>query len=312
MVTSLTHFTTELETRLNNSLQSLPTREQVSFDEGNLQQKAANQKHNNELNGMINAESASKAVDNLGSIEIVPHENDILLGRGAGINSHPGNLHYRKLIQHYKLQYVNSDPAQKKRIIKHVFNIAKQYGRFLKLDPRAEEWTTVDDEESKKKVGQALRENPPTIKNRNDQEVPKKKRKLEFQTSPSSSIPGNMQHPISMNSVFPRDISELTQMSGDSTANSQFQFSSQTSRFTQLNHLLYRINVLKEKQNDLKREQRELEDDQSQLTHHLYQMVTEAIFEAPSSSNEGWSDDNSDNDHCFTQLPKKQRRTFES
>ena len=296
MVTSLTHFTTELEARLNNSLQ-----------------KAANQKHNNELNGMINAESASKAVDNLGSIEIVPHDNDILLGRGSGINSHPGNLHYRKLIQRYKLQYVNSDPAQKKRILKHVFNIAKQYGRFLKLDPSAEEWTTVDDEESKKKVGQALRENPPTIKNRNDQEVPKKKRKLEFQTSPSSSIPGNIHlHPISMNSVFPRDISELTQMSGDSTANSQFQFSSQTSRFTQLNHLLYRINVLKEKQNDLKREQRELEDDQSQLTQHLYQMVTEAIFEAPSSSNEGWSDDNSDNDHCFSQLPKKQRRNFES
>lgn len=295
MVTSLTHFTTELEATLNNSLQS------------------ANQKHNNELNGTIDTETDSKAVDNLGSIEIVPHENDILLGRGSGINSHPGNLHYRKLIQHYKLQYVNSDPVQKKRIIKHVFNIAKQYGRFLKLDPSTEKWTIVDGEESKKKVGQALRENAPKIKNQNDQEVLKKKRKLEFQTSPSSSIPENIHlHPISMlNSVFPPDSSKLTQMNGDSTANSQFQFSSQTSCFTQLNHLLYRINVLKEKQNDLKREQRELEDDQSQLTQHLYQMVSEAIFEVPSSSNRGWSDDNSDKDHCFTQLPKKQRRNFE-
>lgn len=296
MVTSL--FTSTEVAKLNNSLQSSPAMENMSVNKENLQQKDTNQEH-----GSVCTESASKAVD-------VPDENDILLGRGAGVNSHPGNVHYRKLIQNYKVQYVNSDPAQKKLIMKHVFNIVKQTGRFLRLDPSTEEWTIVSDEESKKKVGQALREKAPMIKNQYDQEV-LKKRKLEFQTSESSSIPRNIHiHPFSiLNSVLPHNDQKLNQINGNSTANSQFPPSSQTSCFVQMNHLLYQINVLKERQNDLKREQRDLEDDQSRLIQHLNQMVTEAIFDVPSSS-ESWSDENSDNEHCFTQSPKKQRRFF--
>jgi hypothetical protein len=53
--------------------------------------------------------------------EIVkPHENDVLSGRGAGINQHPGNVYYRNLVQAYKMEYFHSSSSQKKIIIQRI------------------------------------------------------------------------------------------------------------------------------------------------------------------------------------------------
>ena len=204
---------------------------------------------------------------------ITPNENDILSGRGAGVHSHPGNVRYRKLIQSYKLQYVKSDPAKKKQIIKFVFNIAKQYGRFLKLDPITEDWTLVSDEEARMKVGQALRENSPKIKNQNGQ---KGGEWLKFQeivqsnpfsdeeyfiprstfnlTSPQDSSTSEYLIPRStFNLTSPQDSLTSTQMKSDSTSLNQ------TGSHAPIIHLWSQINALQDKYDDLKQKQRQLE-----------------------------------------------------
>ena len=366
MVTPKTNFDMEAKARPNNSLQVLPVRKRVSFDEENLQQVAVNQKQNNNiLKNTIDGASASKAIHNQTNVlparkkdssdeqkpqqvaasqkqnnnilkntigvasaskaihnetkDIVmsdrkefpstitietPNENDILLGRGAGVHAHPGNVQYRELIQYHKLQYVNSNPVEKKQIIKYIFNIAKQLGRFLKLDPITEEWTTVSDGEARRKVGQALRENAPTIKNQNNQaEV--LKRKMEFQIAQSNSFPEYLLPRPTLNLPSTLDSLTSTQTMRD------FAFSSQTNRIAApINHVWTQINILQEKQDGLKRKQRELEDDQNRLMRDLHQVIRETFLEAP-SSNDRWPN-HSDNESCFVQFPNKRSRVFES
>eukprot|EP00571_Detonula_confervacea_P012050 CAMPEP_0172307192 /NCGR_PEP_ID=MMETSP1058-20130122/8099_1 /TAXON_ID=83371 /ORGANISM="Detonula confervacea, Strain CCMP 353" /LENGTH=94 /DNA_ID=CAMNT_0013019287 /DNA_START=207 /DNA_END=488 /DNA_ORIENTATION=+ len=36
-----------------------------------------------------------------------PHPHDVLSGRGGRINSHPGNVHFREIIDAYKRQYLD-------------------------------------------------------------------------------------------------------------------------------------------------------------------------------------------------------------
>ena len=285
-------------------------------------QTVITQNQNDAAKSMIDVELASEATNNQTNIvgskrkEIpsatgieTPNDNDILSGRGAGINLHPGNVYYRKLVQSYKLQYVNSDPAEKKRIIKCVFNIAKQYGRFLKLDPSTEEWTRVSDAEAKRKVGQALRENATEIKKQNDQKV--LKGKLEFQTAKSKSIPGYLHPRLGFDLVSSLTRPTSIQTKSDTSITSQILSPCQPSRFTQISELWHRVNVLQQKQDDLKRKQREFEEDQNQLMLHLYQQMTKPTsFEAP-SSDVSWSSYSSD-EYSLSPLSKKRRKIIES
>jgi len=240
-----------------------------------------------------------------------PNENDILSGRGAGVNLHPGNLRYRKLIQSYKLQYVKSDPVKKKQIIKFVFNTAKQYGRFLKLDPITDDWTTVSDEEARMKVGQALRENAPKIKNQNDQKVLKQGggEWLKFQEVAQSNPFSDEEYPIPrpmFNVNSPLDSLTSTQMKSDSTSLNQ------TGSHAPIIHLWSEINALQDKYDDLKQKQRQLEYYQNELMRDLNQMIKEACFLEGQSSNERWGPDYGvNNNSCFTQFPNKRRRIFE-
>ena len=99
---------------------------------------------------------------------ITPHCNDVLSGRGAGINQHPGNECYRALIKRAKLNYLNTRPATKKKIIHDIIDAITTAqsppGRFLKLDPKTGLWECITFEEAKKKTGQALREDAPKLR----------------------------------------------------------------------------------------------------------------------------------------------------
>ena len=91
---------------------------------------------------------------------IVPHLHDILSGRGAGVNRHPGNIHYRNLVRNYKMDYSQSKPVRKKEIIKLIVDELKEKtppGRFLRLEPKSELWDCISTEQAMKKTGQALR-----------------------------------------------------------------------------------------------------------------------------------------------------------
>lgn len=107
-----------------------------------------------------------------------PKQTDILSGRGAGVNLHPGNVYFRDLIAEHKHEYLASDPGEKKRIIRRIVQAALSRGRFMKQDPQSELWICITFDEARKKVGQALRENAPAIKKQGESKETIKKRKF--------------------------------------------------------------------------------------------------------------------------------------
>jgi len=102
-----------------------------------------------------------------------PHAHDILSGRGATINQHPGNEYYRQLIKSQKLNYIQSSPSAKKNIIRGIVlavtKLQSPPGRFLKRngDNGGGAYEDIGIEEAKKKTGQALREDAPKIRKMN-------------------------------------------------------------------------------------------------------------------------------------------------
>ena len=100
-----------------------------------------------------------------------PHAHDILSGRGATINQHPGNEYYRQLIKSQKLNYIQSSPSAKKNIIRGIVlavtKLQSPPGRFLKRNGDNGVYEDIGIEEAKKKTGQALREDAPKIRQMN-------------------------------------------------------------------------------------------------------------------------------------------------
>mmetsp|Transcript_27875 Transcript_27875/g.52537 ORF Transcript_27875/g.52537 Transcript_27875/m.52537 type:complete len:966 (-) Transcript_27875:599-3496(-) len=98
-----------------------------------------------------------------------PHAHDVLSGRGGRINSHPGNIRFREMVDAYKREYL--DPRTKKvekaRIAARIVNTIRTLdpkGKFLKEDPHTGLWVEIGDERAWKKAGQALRESAPEIR----------------------------------------------------------------------------------------------------------------------------------------------------
>lgn len=98
---------------------------------------------------------------------IEPEIHDVISGRAQGICHHPGNEYYRYLIRQYKVRYVSSNSAEKKKIIKELVKIVENQsppGRFLKIIPDTGMYIQMSYSEAKKKIGQALREDAPKIR----------------------------------------------------------------------------------------------------------------------------------------------------
>lgn len=98
---------------------------------------------------------------------IEPEVHDVISGRAQGISHHPGNEYYRYLIRKYKVRYVSSTSTEKKKIIKDLVKIVENQsppGRFLKIIPETGMYIQMSYNEAKKKIGQALREDAPKIR----------------------------------------------------------------------------------------------------------------------------------------------------
>lgn len=98
---------------------------------------------------------------------VIPHENDILNGRGNGVNSHPGNVQFRTFVAAFKRRYVGGGIAVKREVTKHVLSLIRSLdppGRFLKQNPLTDAWEELDEETSFKKTSQALREKAPALR----------------------------------------------------------------------------------------------------------------------------------------------------
>ena len=91
--------------------------------------------------------------------------DDVLCGRGAGANTHPGNIKFRTLVAEYQNAYLSSQPLQKTHIAKSVVaEVTKNGGRFLRranvvgLDGKRSVWYDIGYKAGREKACQALRE----------------------------------------------------------------------------------------------------------------------------------------------------------
>lgn len=98
-----------------------------------------------------------------------PNDNDVLCGRGGRINSHPGNIKFRDVINARKKEYLapTTKKLEKAHIAAAIVNDIRAMeppGRFLKEDRDTGLWFDIGDAKAIKKTGQALREDAPDIR----------------------------------------------------------------------------------------------------------------------------------------------------
>ncbi len=95
-----------------------------------------------------------------------PQSNDVLSGRGKIINSHPGNVHFRTIVNRLKFEYVMSRKSDKKvfaNVIVESIRSLNPPGRFLKQDKETGQWYDIGEKLTLAKTRQALREGAPVI-----------------------------------------------------------------------------------------------------------------------------------------------------
>lgn len=109
-----------------------------------------------------------------GGIVTEPNVNDVLSGRGGRINSHPGNVYFRELVNQHKYQYLAKETAKldkakiADRIVRQIRNLNPP-GRFLKEVPKTSHYVEIGDEKARKKAGQAMREKAPETRKVNEE-----------------------------------------------------------------------------------------------------------------------------------------------
>jgi len=108
-----------------------------------------------------------------------PNENDVLSGRGGGINSHTGNIIFRNWVKDRKENY-NLAPSkiEKANVSREIVNlVSRANGRFLRRDEldfadrhtndsniSSQCWVEIEDVQAMAKTSQALREGAPAIR----------------------------------------------------------------------------------------------------------------------------------------------------
>lgn len=99
--------------------------------------------------------------------DIVPHGNDILLGRGGKNNQHVGNEQLRSIARSHRDSYRMSTKKGKSHISREIVAYVRRMnppGRFLKKDGATGNWEDVDDDTAREKVSQVLRDAVSAIK----------------------------------------------------------------------------------------------------------------------------------------------------
>lgn len=99
---------------------------------------------------------SSMSLDNQTVIE--PTEYDVLLGRGKSSQNHPGNIHFRQLVQSKRDEYEKAKIMGKTLIAERIIlSIHDMQGRFLK-QKGGDLWEEVDNETARDKVAHAFRD----------------------------------------------------------------------------------------------------------------------------------------------------------
>mmetsp|Transcript_31361 Transcript_31361/g.66563 ORF Transcript_31361/g.66563 Transcript_31361/m.66563 type:complete len:511 (-) Transcript_31361:203-1735(-) len=90
---------------------------------------------------------------------IAPTCRDVLNGRGQGVQRHPGNEKYRKLVFVNKGLYAKCPKTDKIKISRGIVAAVRELGgRFLEMDERTQVYYDIGDKKATEKTSQALRE----------------------------------------------------------------------------------------------------------------------------------------------------------
>jgi hypothetical protein len=92
-------------------------------------------------------------------------DKDIVNGRGKGIQGHPGNVMFRKLVYAHKQTYAQAPDTDKQKISRGIVIALRQFGaRFLEFDTDTGRYRDIRDKKAVAKTSQALREGQKNIK----------------------------------------------------------------------------------------------------------------------------------------------------
>lgn len=98
-----------------------------------------------------------------------PREVDVLCGRGGLINKHPGNIIYRRVVEHNKSFYSTVQKKHRILVSQSIVQSMLNFGcRFLTMGTKNKNgatggntsWTEIDFKRAVQKTSQALREKP--------------------------------------------------------------------------------------------------------------------------------------------------------
>jgi len=103
---------------------------------------------------------------------IEPVSNDVMLGRGACTNNHPGNKHFRNVVKKHLGDYLAAKNNYEKYlttmdILTNIRSL-KPPGRFILQDKKTKLWNEVGDDKARRKINEALRENACDAKQSSD------------------------------------------------------------------------------------------------------------------------------------------------
>jgi len=119
-------------------------------------------------------ESSTDSTDSKSEQCIIPTDNDVLCGRGAGTLNHRGNTIYRGFVEEKKIEYLTRHFKREKRqianeIVEKIRNLDPP-GRFLVHDDEHGEWHDIGDVKARDKTLQALREDAPKVRKKMEEE----------------------------------------------------------------------------------------------------------------------------------------------
>lgn len=91
----------------------------------------------------------------------VPHDTDILIGRGRRVVNHPGNRNFRSVIAANLADYSMASSKQKKSaVILRVFSTLMNSANtgFIKRNSRTKRWMVIEDSSARVTIAQAFRD----------------------------------------------------------------------------------------------------------------------------------------------------------
>jgi len=110
---------------------------------------------------MSSSDADTKTGKNTGEIVITPNRNDVLCGRGSGVNTFSGNIFFRELVRLRKDMYRKVKRHQKIPIAEEIIDTITNLdppGRFLIRNKEGTCWYVHSRKQSMVKTAQALRE----------------------------------------------------------------------------------------------------------------------------------------------------------